>query len=400
MNAFKSRNLAFASALCLAFAPGLTAQEPWAKIPIPPLPAFHPQEPTRIALPNGMVIFLQEDHELPTIDGVARVRGGARSEPDAKAGLVSLYSEVWRTSGTKTQTGDQLDDYLEIRAAKVETGASEDSTTVSLSCLKQDFNDVFKIFDEILRAPEFRDEKLDLAKREAFDAIPRRNEEISDIAHREAIKLAYGPKNRYARPPEYATVAAVTRQDLMDWHQNYVHPNNIIIGFVGDFDSAQMEATLRKAFGDWQKGPAAKAPDIHFEPAKPGVYFVKKEDVNQSNIRMIGLGTMRNNPDYYAIEVFNEVLAGGFSSRLVQSIRTAQGLAYSVGGGIGTRFDHPGILQLAMGTESSTTVESINALYEQIDQLNSKPVTDAEIARAKDTILNAFVFNFDTPDKV
>jgi zinc protease len=377
-----------------------SGQPAWKKIPIPKLPEFHPQEPKRIELPNGMVIFLQEDHELPTIDAIARIRGGSRAESASKVGLVSLYGEVWRTGGTKTQTGDQLDDYLEIRAAKVETDGSADSTTISLSCLKEDFSDVFKVFSDLLREPEFREDKLDLAKHEAFDGISRRNDEISDIAHRESVKLAYGSQNPYARVPEYATVGAITRQDLLDWHHTYVHPNNIIFGIVGDFDSAQVEALLRKSFGDWQKGPAAQAPEIKFEPAKPGYYLIKKEDVNQSNIRMVGLGTTRNNPDYFAIEVFNEVFGGGFSSRLVQSIRTAQGLAYSVGGGIGTRFDHPGILQLAMATKSGTTVESIQALYEQIDELNSKPVTDAEIARAKDTILNAFVFNFDTPDKV
>ncbi len=394
------KKITFFAGLIFAIAPDLVAQQPWTKIPIPPLPAFHPQEPKRIVLPNGMIIFLQEDHELPTIDGVARVRGGARSEPAAKVGLTGLYGEVWRTGGTKDQTGDQLDDYLEIRAAKVETGANDDSTTISLSCLKDDFNDVFKIFSELLRAPEFRPDKLDLAKREAFDGISRRNDDVGDIAHRETIKLAYGANNPYARDPEYATISAVTRQDLVDWHQAHVHPNNIIVGIVGDFDSSQMEAVLRKAFGDWQKGPAIKAPDIHFNPAHPGYYLVKKEDVNQSNIRMIGLGTTRDNPDYYAIEVFNEVLAGGFSSRLVQSIRTAQGLAYSVGGGIGTRYDHPGILQLAMGTKSGTTVESIKALYAQIDELKTNPIDDAEIARGKDAILNTFVFNFDTPDKV
>ncbi len=377
-----------------------SSQPAWKKIPIPKLPEFKPQEPKRIELPNGMVVFLQEDHELPTIDAIARIRGGSRSEPAAKVGLVSLYSEVWRTGGTKTQTGDQLDDYLEIRAAKVETDGSADSTTISLSCLKEDFNDVFTVFSDLLRVPEFREDKLDLAKREAFDGISRRNDEISEIAHREATKLAYGPQNPYARVPEYATIAAVTRQDLLDWHHTYVHPNNIIFGIVGDFDSAQVEALLRKSFGDWQKGPKPQEPEIHFDPAKPGYYLVKKEDVNQSNIRMIGLGTTRNNPDYYAIEVFNEVFGGGFSSRLVQNIRTALGLAYAVGGGIGTRFDHPGILQLAMATKSGTTVESIQALYAQIDELNTKPVTDSEIARAKDTILNAFVFNFDTPDKV
>lgn len=395
-----SRKVALSSALCLLFATALLGQEPWTKIPIPTLPAFHPQEPKRIELPNGMVIFLQEDHELPTIDGVARIRGGARSEPAAKAGLMSLYSEVWRTGGTNSQTGDQLDDYLEIRAAKVETDANDDSTTISLSCLKDDFDDVFKIFNQVLRQPEFRADKLDLAKREAFDSISRRNDEVRDIARREAARLAYGANNPYARVPEYATIASVNRQDLVDWHNQYVHPNNIIVGLVGDFDSAQMEQKLRSAFGDWQKGPAAKAPEIHFEPAKPGYYLVKKTDVNQTNIRMVALGTTRNNPDFYAIEVFNEVLSGGFSSRLVQSIRTAQGLAYAVSGGIGTHFDHPGILQLAMGTRSNATVQSIQSLYEQIEQLKSKPVTGAEIARARDSILNNFVFNFDTPGKV
>ncbi len=386
--------------LLLTFTTTLLSQEPWAKIPIPQLPAFHPQEPKRIQLSNGMVIFLQEDHELPTIDATARIRGGARSEPAAKVGLMALYGEVWRTGGTKTQTGDQLDDYLEIRAAKVETGSNEDSTTISLSCLKDDFDDVFKIFNELLHSPEFRDDKLDLAKREAFDSISRRNDEVRQIAAREAAKLAYGAQNPYARIPEYATIAAATRQDLVEWYQTHVHPNNIIFGIVGDFDSAQMEAKLRAAFGTWEKGTVPAKPAIQFEPAKPGYYLIKKEDVNQSNIRMVALGTTRDNPDYYAIEVFNEVFAGGFSSRLIQSIRTAQGLAYAVGGGIGTRFDHPGILQLAMGTKSNTTVEAIQALYGQIDELKTNPVSDAEIKRAKDSILNAFVFNFDTPDKV
>src|SRR6185312_14789259 len=120
---------------------------------IPPLTAFHPKQPKRIQLPNGMVIFLQEDHELPLIDGVARIRGGSRSEPAQKVGLLDLYGEVWRTGGTRDETGDQLDDYLEIRAAKVETGSNADSTTVSLSCLKGDFDDVFRVFSNLLRQP-------------------------------------------------------------------------------------------------------------------------------------------------------------------------------------------------------------------------------------------------------
>ena len=84
--------------------------KPWQQIPIPALPEFHPQEPKRIELSNGMVIFLQEDHELPVIDGRIRIRGGSRQEPAEKIGLLSVYGQAWRTGGTTTKTGDQLDE--------------------------------------------------------------------------------------------------------------------------------------------------------------------------------------------------------------------------------------------------------------------------------------------------
>ncbi|MFZ0866734.1 MAG: pitrilysin family protein [Candidatus Sulfotelmatobacter sp.] len=372
----------------------------WKQIPIPPLPAFHPQQPKRIELSNGMVIFLQEDHELPLIDGSARIRGGSRDEPANKVGLVDIFGEVWRTGGTKTQTGDQLDDFLEVRAAKVETGGGSDSTTIGLSCLKGDFDDVFKVFADLLQNPEFRADKLDLAQKQAQDSISRRNDEVGEIAARESAKLAYGADNPYAREPEYATVAAVTRQDLIDWHHTYVHPNNVILGISGDFDAAAMEAKLRAAFESWTKGPELPKDDIQYHPAKPGYYLIPKEDVNQSNIRMVTLGITRNNPDYYAITVFNEAFGGGFSSRLFNDIRTRRGLAYHVGGGIGANFGHPGIQDFSMGTKSQSTIESIRALDEDIDDLAKKPITDEEIKHAKDAILNAFIFRLDSPDKV
>jgi zinc protease len=391
--------LILASTIAISLLPAV-AQTSWKQIPVPALPAFHPQEPKRVQLSNGMVIFLQEDHELPLIDGSARIRGGSRAEPANKAGLMDIYGEVWRTGGTKSQTGDQLDDFLEIRAAKVEAGATADSTTIAWSCLKNDFDDVFKVFDDLLREPEFRQDKIDLAKGEEFDAISRRNDDVGAIASREMVKLAYGPDNPYARVAEYATVAAITRQDLLDWHKAQVAPNNIILGIVGDFDSAEMEAKLRQAFESWPKGTPWKDPDIQFHPAKPGYYLVPKEDVNQSSIRMVGLGTTRKDPDYYAIQVFNDAFGGGFYSRLFRDLRTAKGLAYGVGGGVGTSFDHPGILQIAMGTKSTSTVEGIQGIYDEIDNLKTHPLTEEEVKHAKDSILNSFVFNFDSPDKV
>src|SRR5580693_362586 len=161
-----------------------------------------------------------------------------------------------------------------------------------------------------------------------------------------------------------------------------------------------MEAKLRAAFESWPKGPAVPKTDIQYQPAQPGYYLIPKEDVNQSNIRMVALGTTRDNPDYYAISVFNEAFGGGFSSRLFNDIRTKRGLAYGVGGGIGANFGHPGVLQVSMGTKSQSTIEAIQAAREDIDNLAKDPITDDEIQRAKDAILNAFIFRLDSPDKI
>ncbi len=394
-------SIIFAAALTFVPLPRASSQaKKWQQIPIAPLPAFHPPQPKRIELANGMVIFLQEDHELPLIEGSARIRGGSRDEPAGKVGLVSMLGEVWRTGGTKTQTGDQLDDFLEVRAAKVETSGGPDSTSISLSCLKGDFDDVFKAFVDLLQNPEFRADKLDIAQKQMYDAISRRNDEVGGIAARESTKLAYGPDNPYAREPEYATIAAITRQDLLDWHKTYIQPNHIILGISGDFDSAAMEAKLRAAFDAWPKGGELTKQEIQYHPAPPGYYLIPKDDVNQSTIQMVGLGITRNNPDYYAISVFNQAFGGGFSSRLFNDIRTQRALAYEVGGGIGAYFGHLGIQQFIVGTKSATTIESIKALDEDIDDLAKHPITDAEIKAAKDAILNAFIFRLDSPDKV
>jgi zinc protease len=390
----------FALLILVASALAQTQPTPWNQLKFPPLPAFQPQQPTRIQLSNGMVIFLQPDHELPLISATARIRGGGISEPPAKTGLVGLYGEVWRTGGTKTKTGDQMDDFLEARAAKIETGDGSDSTNISLNCLKGDFDAVFDMYLDLLRNPEFRDDKLELAKQQMYTGIARRNDEVSSIVGRESAILAFGKDNPYAREEEFATVFAVKREDLVNWHKQYVYPNNIIFGISGDFDPKTMEAKLRQTFESWTKGPDAKTPDVKFTSAKPGYYFVQKGDINQSTIAMVDLGIRRDNPDYYAVSVMNEIFGGGFSSRLFNNVRAAKGLAYSVGGGIGTSFSHLGMTNIQMQTKSGSTVAGIQALYEEIDNLHTKDPDAAELQRAKDQILNSFVFRFDTPEKV
>jgi len=376
-----------------------TAAQPWKQIPIPPLHAFKPVQPKRIELSNGLVIFLQEDHELPFINGTILIRGGSRDEPNAKLGLVSIYGDTWRTSGTATIDGDKLDDQLEAKAASIETAGGVASTSITWSSFKQDFDTVFADTMDLLLHPVFKADKLKLAKDQAETAISRRNDDAGGIAIREAIKLAYGPHNPYARQVEYATVDSITLDNLKAWHDRTIVPNNMIVAVSGDFDSAAMEAKLRAAFESLPRGQRFESAKVTFTDPTQTVNFVEKADVNQSNVLIVGLGTERSNPDYYALSVMNEIFSGGFGSRVVQNVRTKLGLAYSVSGSFSASYDHPGIFYVEAATKSASTVAATQAMLAEIERLKTEPPTPDELSKAKDQVLNSFIFHYDSPDK-
>jgi len=374
--------------------------QPWKKIPIPPLHAFKPEQPKRIELANGLVIFLQEDHELPFINGSILIRGGSRDEPADKVGLVTMYGQTWRTSGTSSISGDKLDDQLELKAARIETSGGAANTSLRWSSFKGDFDSVFSSALDLLLHPAFKEDKLALAKRQLDTSISRRNDDASNMAIREAIKLVYGPTSPFARQTEYATVAAVSIDDLKKWHERTVVPNGMIVAVSGDFNSGEMERKLRAAFDPLPRGQVMAEEKFNFTNPTPGVRFANKDDVNQSNILIVGLGTERSNPDYYALSVMNEIFSGGFGSRVVQNVRTKLGLAYSVDGSFGASYDHPGIFYVIAGTKSASTVPATKAMLDEVNRLKTVPPTPTELAKAKDQLLNAFIFHYDSPDKI
>src|ERR1035438_8698907 len=363
----------------------LRAQQsaPWEKIPIPKLHEFKPQQPKRIELKNGIVVFLQEDHELPFVSGSVMIPGGERDVDAAKAGMVSLYGQAWRTSGTAKMNGDAMDDFLEARAAHIETGGDVDSTAISWDSLKGDSDQVFDLAIDLLFHPSFNAEKLELAQQQEATGIVRRNDDESGIATREATKLVYGANSPYTRQPELATIGAVSITDLQAWHDRTLK-SKLIVGISGDFDSAAMEAKVRAAFEALPAAAVAPARHDEFAGPTPGVYFIDKQDVNQSNVEIVGLGTDRRNPDVPALAVMNEILGGGFASRLFQKVRTELGLAYAVGGSYGYAYDHPAEFHAMVLTKSATTVDATKAALAEIAGLTTKLFTDEELARAKD----------------
>lgn len=385
--------------LAPATVPAQQQEKPWQKIPIPPLHEFKPQQPKRISLKNGIVLFLQEDHELPFVSGSVLIPGGSRDEDPAKCGLIDLYGQSWRTSGTAKMSGDAMDDLLEAKAAHIETGGDADSTALSWESLKADTDQVYDLAIDLLFHPKFDNQKLMLAKQQVATAIVRRNDQEAEVAGREAAKLVYGATSPYARQPELATIGKVTVADLQAWHDKSIG-GKLIVSISGDFDSAAMEAKLRATF---EALPLARPNPVRhdtFPGPTPGVYFINKEDVNQSQVIIAGIGLERHNPDLPSVSMMNDIFAGGFASRLFQKVRTELGLAYEVGGGMGAGWDHPSSFEAVVLTQSPSTVEAIQQTYKVLDGLVSQPFTEEELKRAKDNILNSFLFRYDTKDKV
>ncbi len=373
------------------------AAKHYTELQFAPVPEIKLPDYTRYQLDNGLTVFLMEDRELPLVSGTALFRTGERFEPASSVGLADIMGEVMRTGGTAKHSADQLNLLLEQRAASVETAVSGTSGSASFSALSEDLPEVFGLFAEVIREPAFAPDKISLAKKQRAGAIARRNDDPGDIASREFQKLIYGSASPYARTIEYATISNVSRQDLLQFYRQYFQPNNMILGIVGDFDTQKMRALIQEKFGSWPKGN----PDIPPLPPvsqekRGGVFFVNQPQLTQSSVLMGHLGGQLNSPDYPALSVLNDVL-NGFGGRLFNEVRSRQGLAYSVYGVWSPRYDYPGTFTAGGQTRSEATVPFIKAILAEIERIRTEPITPEELALAKESSLNSFIFNFAAP---
>jgi zinc protease len=388
-----------------AAAAGRTAARPAAvpsykDLKFPPLGPIRIPKVATFTLPNGMKLYLLEDHELPIIHGVARVRTGNLFDPADKIGLATMTGMVIRTGGTTTKTGEQLDAQLEDIAASVESDIGETNGSVSFSALKENTDEVLGVFKDVLTAPEFRPEKITLARTQLRGAIARRNDDAHDVAEREFADIVYGKDTPYGWDIEYATVDRITRADLQDFYKRYFFPANIVLGVWGDFDTADMKARIEKLFSDWtvEQPPVPEFPKVAGKPA-PGIYLAVKKDVTQTFFSIGQLGGEFKDKDYPALVIMADILGGGFRSRLVERVRTKMGDAYDIGADWDANYDHPGLFEISGGTKSLSTVETFQAIQEEVDRIRTSEVTEEELKTAKDTALNSLVFAYDTRAK-
>jgi len=360
-------------------------------------------EPLRFTLPNGMVIYLLEDRELPMVSASAMIRTGWRWEPVDKAGLAEMTGKVMRTGGTAQRPGDKLDEELDRLGAVVETGIGRTSGHATVSVLKEDAGTGLAILADLLRNPAFPEDKIELAKIELRNAICRRNDNANAIAFRETRRILYGPSSAYGHQPEYPTVDAISRQDLVAFHRTYFQPENILLAVWGDFESRAMRTRLEKLFAGWPRGghprPAAPKADLS-SLDHPGIYSLEKTDINQSWVLISRLGGRMDDPDYYALSLMDTILGGGFSSRLFNQVRTRAGLAYSVFSVWSAGWDYPGLFVAGANTHAKTTLTALSAVRREIRRMTEQEVTPTELTEAKDAVLNGFAFEFDSTGKI
>lgn len=364
----------------------------------PPL-EFKIPKSERVQLKNGMVVYLLEDHELPIVNINAYVGTGDVYDPSDKVGLAGIVGATLRSGGTKNTPPEKLDRELEFMASSIESGIDADVGSVACSTLTKNLDRTLQLYAEVMMQPAFDPARVELARNQTLEAIRRQNDDPKGVADRELRKAIYDG-HPLGRIPTLKSVKAITRNDLVAFWDRYYYPKNVILAVAGDFDRKRLLSRLEELFGAWPNKatlfPKIPQPSEHPEAE---VLLVQK-DLNQSVIRMGHLGIEKSNPDLYALRVMDHILGGGFTSRLTQEIRSNRGLAYSVFAfnDIGRRYTGTFLAETETKTESTATV---TALMESIiSGMRKEEVTPQELALAKDSIINSFIFGFQRPESV
>ena len=262
---------------------------------------FHPPKPDpyRVPLASGPVAYIVPDHELPLVNLSISIHTGDWVGPDGKEGLTDLCGSLLTRSGTETRTAQELEERLAFLAAALGSGISGAQGSVSLNLLSKDLDEGLAILREVLTTPRFQQDRIDLQKQQMLQGMKQRNDDSAHIEGQEVGFLAYGENFWDNRQQTAASVAAITRDDLLAFQKQWFWPSNFVVAASGDFDRAAMVTKLEKLFANW---PWAGTPPplipTNVTMAAAGVYLVDK-DVNQGRVSMLLPGVMRSNPDYF-----------------------------------------------------------------------------------------------------
>ena len=364
----------------------------------PPKPADY-----RHVLKSGVTVYLAEDHELPIFDLTVLVRTGSIYEPVEKAGLAKMTGYLMRNGGVEGMTAKEIDERLAYLAGEITVGVTETGGAAYLFCLSKDMDEALELFRKIIRTPVFDQEALDRYRADLLSEMEQRNASTREIETREWRFLMYGdhPCTTPYRQTE-ASVNSITRQDLVDFHRKYFFPGNFILAVSGDFETDDLLAKLDGMLAGWPDHDL-DLPEIadRIPDPKPGVYVVRKEDVNQSRIRLGHIGVKRDIPDEYALMVMNDILGGGgFTSRIVSRVRSDEGLAYSAGSRFNRPVEYPGTFSAYFQTKHATAAFGTRLILDEIDRIRTEKCDEETVENSKAGFISNIVNPFSSKNAI
>jgi len=346
----------------------------------------------RSVLANGVVGYFVEDHDLPLVNISITVRTGSYLDPAGKEGLASATGSQVRAGGTAKYKAEDFDEEADFLAANIACSIGDTQGSASINFLAKDTDKALALFFEMLRNPAFQQDRLDLWKSQQLQQIERRNDRTDSIEAREWGRLLRGEKHFSTAFTTKASISSITREDLIGFYGKYFQPENFIMAVSGDFKTAEIKAKLEQAMSGWAAGKEVvpPVPKPGFTP-NPGVYMVNKADVNQGRVSIGHLGIMRGNPDEFAVDMMNDVLGGsGFTSRILNRVRSDEGLAYSAGSSFPPGVYYEGVFRAGFQTKSSTAAQATQIVLDEINRIRTEKVTEEELQTVKNSAIEVF----------
>jgi zinc protease len=353
----------------------------------------------REVLGNGMVLLTAEEHALPIVTITVLIQAGASLDPPDKPGVANLTAELLM-QGTPDRTASQISEAIEFVGGSLDVEAGRGVTTLSLHVLSKDLPLGLDLLSDVLLHPIFAPAEVQRKAHEVVAEIQHKHEGPGKVAAETFDALLFG-SHPYARPVEgtEASVPTITRDDLVRFHAAFYRPNRAILAAVGDVSAPELKQLLAARLGGWHPGgPPIQPVPAPTPPAQPVVRTIQRE-VTQANIMLGHLGVRRDNPDYYAILVMNQILGGGFNSRLTGTIREAKGWAYDVR----SVFDserYAGTFRVRLQTKNETAQAAIEAVLAEIRRIRDHGVSATELADARAYLTGSFPLRLDTSSKV
>jgi zinc protease len=356
--------------------------------------------PSKFTTPNGITVVVLEQHFLPIVEIHALIKAGSAHDPPEKAGLANLVASLL-DEGTTSRTSKQLAEQIDFVGGSLAAQAGEDFTTASARIIRKDIDLGFTLLADILQHPAFPKQEFERVRSQILGEIASDNDDPGHVAMKAFNHVVF--QNHPYRWPVNGTeetLSKITLADVQSFYTREYLPNQVILTIVGDVTLDQATALVQTHLGSWKKGvvqsrTARKPVSID----KKTVQLIEK-DLTQSTIVLGHPGISRTNPDFYAVTVMNHVLgAGGFSSRLMDSIRDKQGLAY----GITSHYDAramPGSFWINLQTRTETTNQAISGVLAEMKAIREAPVTDQELADAKAFLMGSFPLRLDTTGKL